>query len=115
RRTASETLLLTKDDIQGPFAVARSALRIQHVLPAGAVLFEDLDVKPSVWLAYDRISEPEGALDKIASASPPVVETTIAAPDPGDGPAPRAQLSVQSGNDHVVIQADLERPGLLVL
>src|SRR5690606_8071891 len=41
--------------------------------------------------------------------------TTIAAPDPGDGPAPRAQLSVQSGNDHVVIQADLERPGLLVL
>ena len=115
RRTASDTLLLTKDDIQGPFATARSSLRIRHVLPTGAVLFEDLDVKPRVWMAYDWVSEPSGAPERIASTSPPVVETTIAAPRSGDEEDPREQLSVHGGNDHVVVQTDLERPGLLVL
>jgi hypothetical protein len=115
RRSASETLLLTKDDIQGPFATARSSLRVRHVLPAGAVLFEDLDVKPRVWVAYDWLSVPQGAPDLITSGGPPVVETTVAAPQASRDVAPRESLTLHGANDHVVVQANLEQPGLLVL
>jgi hypothetical protein len=116
RRAASQALLLTKEDIHGPFATARAALRIRHVLPSGAVLFEDLEVKPRVWITRDWLPVPEGAPERIAAANPPVVETAMAPPAPEQETAANAdRLEFDSTNSRVTVHAQLEQPGLLVL
>lgn len=115
RRTASDTLLLTKRDIHGPFATARSSLQIRHVLPTGAIVFEDLDVKPRAWMAYDWVPESAGASARIASNAPPVVETTVPPPNGGTADSPADRVALESGNTYVRVDVELTRPGLLIL
>ncbi len=52
RQTGSHALLLTRQDIRGGFAPVRKFLRIKHVFPTGAVLFDDLEAHDRAWVTH---------------------------------------------------------------
>jgi len=113
RRTGAPALLLTKDDIQGAFASVRPNLKIRRVFSSGAVLFDDLEMKPRAWMTYEV-----RATDKFDSAMldanlPPVVE----GPKPAIAASARiAKASVlESSTTRVKIRVEDTPPGLLVL
>ena len=114
RRAGSKLLLLTKEDIQGPFASVRSMLAIRKVFTSGAVLFEDQDAKPRAWMAY--VWRPVESFDPnlISWNRLPVVETT-ALPEKNTAPDAAPAVELQSGNDWVTVKVNTPQRGVLVL
>ena len=114
RRTGAQGLLLTREDIQGSFAAVRPALRIKHVYPSGAVLFEELGAESRVRVIHaGRTAE---TLDPslIASKAPPVVEG-VYLPEENAGPEASASLAEPESNIEVRAEIEQGRVGLLVL
>jgi hypothetical protein len=108
RGAGSPSLLLTKRDIQGPFAMLRPMLAIQHVFPSGAVVFKDLGAKPRAWIDYD-----ERATQKDLAALMPSAPT-VAPSSAGQSPE-QVAITTPEVNDGVQIQVEQTRPGVLVL
>ncbi|MBN2311791.1 MAG: YfhO family protein [Candidatus Hydrogenedentes bacterium] len=114
RRAGSPALLLTKDDIQGPFAAVRPLLRVQHVFASGAVLFEDLASKPRIWMAYDGRPVADFNPDELDSGLPPLMER-IRIPDDKGPPRPMGELVASESNTRLQIRLDAPRSGVLVV
>lgn len=114
RRAGSRDLLLTKEDIQGPFASVRPMLDILHVFPAGAVLFRDLGAEGRAWMAYEgrqtALFDP-AALD---AKRPPLIEG-LTLPEENAGPVAAARIEPHESFDQVVVEVRDTRPGVLVL
>ena len=113
RRMGSQSLLLTKKDIQGPFARVRPVLAVQHVFTSGAVLFNDLGAKPRTWMAYSARDVDTFDPEMLEPDAPPLVERVIP-PSSADGPEVQPVI-VEDSNTRVVIQVPETRPGILVL
>jgi len=113
RRMGSETLLLTKQDIQGVFAGVRPLLAVNNVFESGAILFDDLGSKRRVYVAYTtrEIEEFDPAL--LTPDSPALVEDVV---PPPDAPGPEAEATIRDEtNARVTIDVADTRPGVLVL
>ena len=113
RRMGSRILLLTKQDIQGPFARVRASLAVDEVFSAGAVMFHDLSSRERAWMAYE--SQEVKAFDPslLGPEAPPQVEQIV---PPPDDPGPAAKTTITS-ETHTQVRVEVEqtRPGILVL
>jgi hypothetical protein len=113
RRTGSQALLLTKEDIQGSFAAVRPALKIQEVYPSGAILFRDLDAQERSRMIYSGRQAEAPVPKKLDPDQPPLLEN-CALPPEDDGMRARASV-VEDARTRVVVEIEETRPGLLVL
>lgn len=116
RRSGSQLLLLTQEDIQGKFAPIRSVLRVEHVLPTGAVLFFDTEAQTSAWMAYQaRLSE-KYAPELLNGSEPPLLEQGTPPPPLPEGKAPGTVTIVpDETTTRVTVQLDGVSKGVLVL
>lgn len=114
RSTGSPKLLLTKSDIQGPFAGIRPMLHIEAVFDSGAVLCRDLVAKPRAYMSYSARPVEEFHPDALGADQPPLVEAPVTAPDTDD-PQGRATIADGEQNDTIVIKVDQACRGVLVL
>lgn len=114
RRAGSRNFVLTKEDTQGPFAPIRPLLRLKHVLPSGAGIFEDLEAKPRAWLTFEW--RPVEAFDpaQLDSALPPLIEGPVPPPVEG-GQNAAATVLPESGNTFLRIAVESGKPGVLYL
>lgn len=113
RRMGTQALLLTKEDIQGPFASIRPALTIEQVFPTGAVLFRDLEARPRARMNYRGRAVDALDPEQISAASPPLLEGAYL-PAEDDGPVAEAAITAES-HDTVTVHIAPTRPGVLVL
>ena len=113
RRTGAPALLLTKDDIQGAFASVRPNLKIRRVYPSGAILFEDLEMKPRAWMTYEARATDRFAPELLSSTLPPLLEGALPSLTPSARPS-KATV-VKSSNTRVTIHVEDTPPGMLVL
>lgn len=113
RRAGAPALVLTRDDISGPFAKARPALQLKTVFRPGAALFDDLEAQPRAWVAYEVASIVTATTGAISSSEPPAVETGIALPGTTPPETARAELTDTPGR--VAVQVEHDAPGILVL
>ncbi len=80
RRSGSQLLLLKQEDIQGKFAPLREALRIEQVLPTGAILFYDMDAKGRAWVAYEARNVEKYSPEEVKSGAPVLLEQGVPPP-----------------------------------
>lgn len=107
QRTGAPGLLLTKQDIQGPFLWRRAALAVARVFPSGAALFIDRNTKPRAWVAYDeQPAEAEGASRPQASNGPPA-QVNVEEPET----LFRVKVHVDHSRRGVLVLADAYYPG----
>jgi len=114
RRAGSRNFVLTKEDIQGAFAAVRPLLRLKHVLPSGAGIFEDLEAKPRAWLTFEWRPVESFDPDLLDSALPPLIEGPVPPAVEGAQKA-TATILPESGNACVRIAVESEKPGVLCL
>ncbi|MBI5094920.1 MAG: YfhO family protein [Candidatus Hydrogenedentes bacterium] len=113
RRTGAPALLLTKEDIQGAFASVRPNLKVRRVFASGAILFDDLEMKPRAWMTYEARNTDKFDPALLDSSQPPLVEAALSAMTP---PARPANATVtESTNSRVRVHVEDTPPGLLVL
>ena len=115
RLGAAGALLLTRQDIQGQFAVLRPALNILEVFPSGAILLKDLDVRPRARMIYAgrKVEHFEPLALKLDG--PPQIEGGTL-PEKDDGPVAAVSIAEPYESDRVVVHiAEGTRPGVLVL
>lgn len=114
RRTGAGNLLLTREDIQGPFARVRADLRIQSVFESGAVLCSDLATPSRARLIHEarpvRFFDPAD----LSSERPPLLESPEPV-QPTPGSTTVVESVVEEGPAHVVVNATDTQPGYLVL
>lgn len=114
RRAGSRSLLLAKEDIQGPFASVRPVLNIRKVFSSGAVLFDDLEAKPRAWMAYKwRPVEKFDATD-VNWNRLPIVETTVL-PEQDSASDAQPSIDIEQANDRVIVHVKTPQRGVLVL
>ncbi len=114
RRAGAPALVLTKEDIQGPFAPVRPELNIQEVLPSGALLFRDLDARSRARVIYAGQTGAGLEPERIASHLPPLLEG-VTLPGHDDGKQAAAHIVPPSSNTELTIEIEQTRPGVLVL
>jgi len=114
RRMGAQTLLLTKEDVQGSFASIRPALTIERVFPTGAVLFRDLEARPRARMTYRGRAVDKPDPEQISAASPPLLEGAQL-PAEDDGPVAEAAIIAPESHDMVTVRIAQTRPGVLVL
>ncbi len=114
RRTGSEALLLTKEDIRGAFAATRPVLNIQAVYPSGAVLFRDLQTQPRARIIYAARCVPKFNPEALDASLPPLLEDASLPPE-DDGPVAKASVEGPSSHGRVLVRTEETRPGVLVL
>lgn len=114
RRSGSQALLLTREDIRNAFAAVRPDLRIERVFESGAVLFNDLAMTSRARMAYEArpIDGPEPEL--LDAAAPPLAENPVA-PPAGDGPAAVPSIGDAESHTRIDIAVPNTRPGILVV
>ena len=113
RRTGCRTLLLTKADMQGPFAPVRPVLHIRSVFETGAILFDDTGAEPRARMIHCGRSVNEYRPADLDSNAPPLLEgMPLPAEDSGKG----AVVSIEEESpNRVVLNVAKTRPGVLVL
>lgn len=113
-RTGSRLLLLTKEDVQGPYASIRPRLKVMHVLSAGAVLFENTSAKPRAWMAYQ--GRPASRFEPAALSGDlsPLMEVATL-PRPAPGVEAFVTFEPPERFDRVVVHVERTPPGVLVL
>lgn len=114
RRAGSQSLLLTKSDIQGAYAAIRSRLAIQKVFSSGAVLFQDKEAVPHAWMAYAWRPVEAYNPDLAGWNRLPIMETE-AMPEKNAGAEEAGQVDVRYGNDWARLKTDSPRKGVAVL
>ncbi len=115
RLGAAGALLLTRQDIQGQFAVLRPTLNILEVFPSGAILLKDLDVRPRARMIYAARRVDEFDSSALRLDGPPQIEGGTL-PEKDDGPVAAASIAEPHESDRVVVHiAEGTRPGVLVL
>lgn len=118
RRLGAQAMLLSREDITGPFAPVRPQLKLKHVFQSGAGLFGDLQSKSRLRVAYE--------VEEVASEGflalpgppdpnrPPLVEgrlpTTL---QPPSAPPVITVLADEAVRLHC--RVDSATPGLLIL
>lgn len=114
RRSGSQALLLTREDIRGVFAAVRPDLRIERVFESGAVLFNDLAMTSRARMAYEArpIDAPEPEL--LDAAAPPLAENPVS-PPAGEGPAAFPVIGSSETHTRIDISVPNTRPGILVV
>lgn len=116
RRSGSQLLLLKQEDIQGKFAPLREMLRIEQVLPTGAVLFFDTQAKGRAWMAYEARNVERYSPAEVSSTSPIVIEQGVPpAPLPADKSPGTVAVQPTDSNTKVTITLDGVSKGILVL
>ena len=116
RRAGASGLVLTKEDIQGPYARVRPVLQIEDVYASGAVLFRDLAVQSRARMIYagQKTTWPgDGAL-MAGPKGQSLVEDAVIAPE-NPGPVASAIILGGGGNGEVRVQVEETRPGILVM
>ncbi|MBI4559274.1 MAG: YfhO family protein [Candidatus Hydrogenedentes bacterium] len=114
RRSGATALVLTKDDIQGQFAAIRSRLRVKEVFSPGAVLVEDLAMKPRAWVSYQAKTVETFDPALLDADLPPLVEGPVSLTSQADTSA-KVTIGPLETNTRVVIEVDHTAPGLLIL
>ena len=114
RRTGAQALVLTKEDIQGPFAPVRPELNIQEVLPSGALLFHDLEADSRARMIYAGQTVDTFAPERLAANRPALLEG-VSLPGEYAGPESGARITAASGHTQITIEVDETPPGVLVL
>jgi hypothetical protein len=114
RRMGSPMLLLTREDIQGKFAPIRPILRVEHVFPAGAVLFFDSESRSRARMVYNGRAIESYDPDLVGPGLPPAMEGVIP-PNGGDGEAGTAELHVVNSNTQVRVDVASNKKGVLVI
>lgn len=116
RRAGSTALLLTKEDIQGPFAGIRNALIIatpEHVFDSGAVLFHDSQAQPRARTVYAGRTHAPNA-PPVGADQAPLMESAVAPNHPPD-PEARVVVLPPAENVRVRVRVEQTQPGVLVL
>jgi len=114
RRTGAGNLLLTREDIQGPFARVRQDLRIHSVFESGAVLCSDLATPSRARVIHE--ARPVRTFDPadLSSAAPPLLESPEPV-RPMPGTAAVVEAVHEEGPARTVVRVTETRPGYLVL
>lgn len=114
RRTGAGNLLLTREDIQGPFARVRPDLRILSVFESGAVLCSDLGTPSRARLVHE--ARPVRAFDPadLSSELAPLLEgPEPVRPVPGSWA--RVEPVREEGTHRAFVAVEEARPGYLIL
>ncbi len=114
RRSGAGNFILTKDDIQGSFAATRPLLKLKHVLPSGAGVFEDLEAKPRAWLAFEWRPVEKFDASQLDSALPPLIEGPVP-PAVEASETATATVLPESSNGFVRIAVESDKAGVLCL
>lgn len=116
RRAGSPLLLLKQEDILGKFAPLREMLRVEQVLPTGAILFYDTEAENRAFMAYEARNVEKYSPDEVKSTSPVLLEQGVPPPPlpPDAKPGTVAVLAPES-NTKVRIALDGTSKGILVL
>jgi len=114
RRTGAGNLVLTKEDIQGVFASVRPLLKLKHVLPSGAGIFEDLEAKPRAWVAFACRPVETFKPEELDGELPPLIEGPV---PPGVDASDSASATIlpESTNTSVHIAVESDEEGILYL
>ncbi|MCC6152566.1 MAG: YfhO family protein [Candidatus Hydrogenedentes bacterium] len=116
RRSGSQLLLLKQEDIQGKFASLREVLRIEQVLPTGAILFFDTEAKGRAWMAYEARNVERYSPAEVKSAGPILVEQGVPPPPlPADKSPGTVTIAPGETNTRVTVTLDGVSKGILVL
>ncbi len=113
RKTGAGALVLTKEDIQGPYAPVRPSLSIEQVFDSGAILFNDMAAEPRVYVTYTGRSVKEFKPDDLSVDGPPLVENAPV-PEAPDNSGGTATITGESPTS-VSVAVKGSRPGILVL
>lgn len=114
RRTGARNLVLTKEDIQGVFASVRPLLKLKHVLPSGAGIFEDLEAKPRAWITHAARPVKSFNPEELDGQLPPLIEGPV---PPGVDAADSGSATIlpESTNAAIQIACESDKEGLLYL
>jgi hypothetical protein len=116
RRSGSQLLLLKQEDIQGKFAPLREMLRIEQVLPTGAILFHDTEAKGRAWMAYEARNVERYSPQEVNSGSPILIEQGVPPPPLAADKNPgTVQIEPTESNTSVSVTLDGVSKGILVL
>lgn len=113
RRTGAQGLLLTTEDIRGPYASVRPVLNIREVFASGAILFRDTEAQPRARMIYAGRRTEKYAPDQVRSDAPPVLESSTL-PETDDGPVAKVAI-VEESPSRVAFKVEKSRPAVLVL
>ncbi|MBM3290643.1 MAG: YfhO family protein [Candidatus Hydrogenedentes bacterium] len=116
RRSGSQLLLLKQEDIQGRFAPLREVLRIEQVLPTGAILFYDSQAKGRAWMAYEARNVEKYSPEEVRSTEPILLEQGVPPPPlPPDKAPGSATIAPNETNTKITVTLDGVSKGILVL
>ncbi len=116
RRSGSQLLLLKQEDIQGKFASLREVLRIEQVLPTGAILFFDTEAKGRTWMAYEARNVERYSPGEVKSGGPILVEQGVPPPPlPADKSPGTVTIAPGETHTRVAVTLDGVSKGILVL
>ncbi|MFO7973610.1 MAG: YfhO family protein [Candidatus Hydrogenedentota bacterium] len=114
RRTGARNLILTKEDIQGVFASVRPLLKLKHVLPSGAGIFEDLKAKPRAWVAFAYRPVETFKPEELDGELPPLIEGPVP-PAVDASNSATATILPESTNASIQIAVESDKEGVLYL
>lgn len=114
RRMAPDALLLTGDDMQGPYGAIRDDLHVTAVLQPGAVICTDDGALGRARLAYDVRVVPDYDPSRLDPALPPLVEAPLTLSGQVDRDA-TVTVEPPRSNDLVTIHVEHDAPGVLIL
>jgi hypothetical protein len=116
RRAGSPLLLLKQEDIKGKFAPLREMLRVEQVLPTGAILFYDTEAENRAFMAYEARNVEKYSPDEVKSASPVLLEQGVPPPPlPPESKPGTVTVVAPESNTKVSIVLDGTSKGILVL
>lgn len=113
RRTGAQGLLLTTEDIRGPYASVRPVLNIREVFGSGAILFRDNEARPRARMIYAGRRTEKYAPDAVRSDAPPVLESSTL-PETDNGPVANVMITEETPT-RVTLKVEKSRPAVLVL
>jgi hypothetical protein len=113
RRASAPALLLTKEDVQGPFSGVRSQLHLEEVLASGAVLFRDSHIAPRARMVYAGERTDTFDASRLRSNGPVLIEGA-SLPASDDGNIAEARILSETPTT-VKVSVQDTRPGVLVL
>jgi Bacterial membrane protein YfhO len=115
RRLGASTLILDKEDIQGPFASVRPLLHVDEVYATGAVAFRESAAMPRARAAYTGRQVGECDPSMLSSDAPPLIEGLFAPGGPPTGPGVRATIRNPGQSGNVTVDLEGSSKAALVL
>lgn len=114
RRIGTPSLLLTGDDIQGPFARLRPELESRNVFDARAILFQDLNPLPRARMAYAGRTVESMDPRLIDPDRPPLMEAELP-PLPASNGEAKVAVATPESNTALHITVESAQPGVLIV